>query len=526
MAPTSVEHVEQVEQLKSAIKSQLDAIECAGDFFSNRESSEEGLNPGLHIKNLGRLGLPLYERDVRALIQCSQQSPFGKGEETIIDTAVRNSWEINADQISFTHPDWPRHETKILASVCADLGVHGGSSNVRAELYKMLIYEEGAMFKPHRDSEKAPGMFGTMVICLPSPHKGGDVIVSFDDKSMVLNTSQLSEWSSCFLAWYSDVLHEVKPVESGFRVVLTYNLIYTSATQFPSLAKFENEKAILKNTITRWLASYSLLEEMPSCLVYPLEHSYTAANLSSDHLKGKDTARAVCMGQLAEELGFTCALAIVERTTMTQGDEDTNDDVQLNDVVSLEGRSIVQQAEVSHDTFVTTKHWDRAPDREEEEFTGNAGVERTYWYKDTVSVMPQPLRNTPLTVELQALIIMPSEHLIDLELASHSWGKMKFIIARVDLLLSGPGDPRHWQDVRRLCQVVMEAAPIPHRIRGDREPYTTAEVTQLLEKLLQAGLEQIVEKSLPHCRPHLAEVALKSYRRWLQSYDFELLKPG
>ncbi|RGP79497.1 hypothetical protein FLONG3_2245 [Fusarium longipes] len=53
----------------------------------------------------------------------------------------------------------------------------GISAPIRAEIYKMLLYEQGAMFKPHTDIEKIPGMFGTLVISLPSNHTGGDVVL-------------------------------------------------------------------------------------------------------------------------------------------------------------------------------------------------------------------------------------------------------------------------------------------------------------------------------------------------------------
>lgn len=52
----------------------------------------------------------------------------------------------------------------------------------------MLIYEKGAFFKAHTDTEKIPGMFGTMVICLDSAHEGGDVIVKHQGKTKVLES--------------------------------------------------------------------------------------------------------------------------------------------------------------------------------------------------------------------------------------------------------------------------------------------------------------------------------------------------
>lgn len=62
------------------------------------------------------------------------------------------------------------------------------STEIRAELYKMLLYEKGAMFKIHADSEKTLGMFGTLVISLPSAHFGGGVVVSHKGQRHVLQT--------------------------------------------------------------------------------------------------------------------------------------------------------------------------------------------------------------------------------------------------------------------------------------------------------------------------------------------------
>lgn len=58
----------------------------------------------------------------------------------------------------------------LTARVAADLGVQTGAK-VQAELYKLLLYQEGDHFVPHRDTEKAPGMFATMTLLLPCMHE-------------------------------------------------------------------------------------------------------------------------------------------------------------------------------------------------------------------------------------------------------------------------------------------------------------------------------------------------------------------
>jgi len=54
------------------------------------------------------------------------------------------------------------------------------SSELAAHPYKLLVYEKGGFFLPHRDGEKLDAMVATLVICLPSVHKGGALIVSHE----------------------------------------------------------------------------------------------------------------------------------------------------------------------------------------------------------------------------------------------------------------------------------------------------------------------------------------------------------
>lgn len=50
-------------------------------------------------------------------------------------------------------------------------------------------------------SEKAPGMFGTLVIALPSKHEGGAVEVTHAGQTKLFETSKFSEFEASYLAW-------------------------------------------------------------------------------------------------------------------------------------------------------------------------------------------------------------------------------------------------------------------------------------------------------------------------------------
>jgi hypothetical protein len=48
----------------------------------------------------------------------------------------------------------------------------GASERVAAEFHELLVYDTGSFFVDHRDTEKASGMFATMVLVLPSTCSG------------------------------------------------------------------------------------------------------------------------------------------------------------------------------------------------------------------------------------------------------------------------------------------------------------------------------------------------------------------
>lgn len=133
------------DRLSNTVRSLLDSIDSEGSFFA--KGVREDVNPGLHVEGVGGIGMPISSHDAQRLIQVSRQAPFGKGAETLVDTSVRNTWEIDAAQIRCQHPKWSTIEQRILEDVSQKLGLPD-PDNVQAQLYKLLIYEEGAMFKP------------------------------------------------------------------------------------------------------------------------------------------------------------------------------------------------------------------------------------------------------------------------------------------------------------------------------------------------------------------------------------------
>jgi len=90
--------------------------------------------------------------------------------------------------------------------------------------YKLLVYEAGSFFASHRDTEKIPNMFATLVVNLPSAHEGGELIISHAGQSQRYSFADSSLFAPRFVAFYADCYHEVKPITSGYRLCLVYNL--------------------------------------------------------------------------------------------------------------------------------------------------------------------------------------------------------------------------------------------------------------------------------------------------------------
>jgi hypothetical protein len=103
------------------------------------------------LKNYGTIGLPLSAGDAAVIVSASHAAPFGKGSETIVDSSVWKTWELSPSDFEIRNPAWQTFLQSVVEKVSAGLGVNATGKGVSAELYKMLLYDKGAMFKPHQE---------------------------------------------------------------------------------------------------------------------------------------------------------------------------------------------------------------------------------------------------------------------------------------------------------------------------------------------------------------------------------------
>lgn len=121
---------------------------------------------------------------------------------------------------------------------------------------------------------------------------------------------------------FADVTHEVKPVLSGRRLVLTYNLIHITLGSKELGANSNKAMSKLRPLLSRWKEDVDEDPFLPATLAFLLEHQYTDASLCYDGLKGHDLQVAAHLREACEEHGFYFYLANLERSVEGGCDED------------------------------------------------------------------------------------------------------------------------------------------------------------------------------------------------------------
>src|SRR5690554_6056255 len=104
-----------MEELKKKIIDCLGKVKGSGKFASIHTA--DFLFPGLVVDGVGEVAYPVNALQAEALIKVAHQAPFGKGQETIVDTDVRRAWEIDAERLTFTNPAWDQFLAKAIENV-------------------------------------------------------------------------------------------------------------------------------------------------------------------------------------------------------------------------------------------------------------------------------------------------------------------------------------------------------------------------------------------------------------------------
>ena len=170
---------------------------------------------------------PLSPNSLEQLKLQANPASFGKGKQESLDPEYRQALKLATDSAcNFDLSNW-----SLLAQIKHVLLPHS-NKEVLAQLDKVNLYTAGGFFKPHKDTPQSRAMFGSLVLCLPSSFKGGQLTITHKscqkvyDWGAAAHDNQQIQWA----AFYSDCTHEILPVTEGARVTLTYGLYVDDTT--------------------------------------------------------------------------------------------------------------------------------------------------------------------------------------------------------------------------------------------------------------------------------------------------------
>ncbi|KAH7360852.1 hypothetical protein BKA65DRAFT_547562 [Rhexocercosporidium sp. MPI-PUGE-AT-0058] len=214
------------------------------DSPSPSNSNSTNRTPAIH-KITFPLPSPIYDHNsaLKPLLQACTPATFGFKASDVLDETYRKAGKLDAESFSTNfHPaDFGILDSVkqvLLPGLSLDKDEQGVEREehrgVRAELYKLNVYSgPSGMFKKHVDTPRGATQFGSLVVCLPCAHEGGQLLISHEEHVSIFDWSTTYSSSSSapedgnslkWCAFYSDCEHEVLPVTAGHRVTLTYNL--------------------------------------------------------------------------------------------------------------------------------------------------------------------------------------------------------------------------------------------------------------------------------------------------------------
>jgi hypothetical protein len=285
------------------------------------------LLPLIKLSNNSFLKIPCEEEGGGSLLKLAKKAPHGRGEKTLLDKNVRDAWEIDGRQLKICTEDWNSlmngNDSNLLDTIKTKLAPD--TQNIRAELYKLLIYEKGNHFIKHQDTQRNKHHFASLVIFLPSVYTGGDLVIShqnYKERSFnfsLTNKDEENKPLQCnYVAFYTDCHHEIKPLKSGLRVTLTYNLFF-KGSKVPRPLVMSAQQMITEGV-------HAAFEEISDkSLGIFLNHQYSIQTAHPNLLKGKDSELfKLFSGLTKDQYELTVEPVQISFTGSAGDDEDSN----------------------------------------------------------------------------------------------------------------------------------------------------------------------------------------------------------
>ncbi|KAF5001951.1 hypothetical protein FGRMN_692 [Fusarium graminum] len=255
---------------------------------------------------------------LNTLVENCQPATFGFKNEDVLDEEYRKAGKMETDSFCSNFSPYEHGIIDTINQVFAQGGQYDDRGlGIKAELYKLNVYSApSGKFKPHVDTPRSDRQIGSLVVCLPVEHNGGELAVRHGGREIVFDWASRSADTVQWAAFFSDCEHEVLQVTEGHRLTLTYNLFWTSygpASMSDHLQALDQESLPFFATLEKLLANEEFLQK-GGLIGFNCTHAYPHTSRSSvdnlhHMLKGLDM---VVYQALKRILGTAQVAAVVD----------------------------------------------------------------------------------------------------------------------------------------------------------------------------------------------------------------------
>ncbi|KAL4876221.1 hypothetical protein BJY04DRAFT_223306 [Aspergillus karnatakaensis] len=236
--------------LKHEFESSMkDHLITASSFASH--SSDLALNPGLEISGVGQVGLPLSPELTEAIARVCCQKPLPPASSAPGQlSAPEGPLTLDAEHVTFRNPEWNAQVGTFVGHILGQLSLPTNTTDVRTEFQKLILSGQGSLSLPQEHRKNIGSAFGTLAICLPSSHEGGEIGISYQGDDYTWSTCKTSNFGFSCAAWTRYTTLTQHPVTSGHQIMLIYNLSHR-----PTLSMYmmiENRSGELDRVLESW----------------------------------------------------------------------------------------------------------------------------------------------------------------------------------------------------------------------------------------------------------------------------------
>ncbi|KAF5234134.1 hypothetical protein FAUST_7785 [Fusarium austroamericanum] len=158
-------------------------------------------------------------------------------------------------------------------------------------------------------------LMGSLVVCLPVAHMGGKLALRHDGQQVEFDWASQHPETIQWAAFLYDCEHDIQPITEGYRVTLTYNLLWTkfgpsSMAAYPNLV--DQQSMHFYNSLETYLKKLASIgkgnKNVGFSCIHPYPHtSWLSASKTHHMLKGID----MVVYQALTRLGYPVRVGVV-----------------------------------------------------------------------------------------------------------------------------------------------------------------------------------------------------------------------